>query len=57
MYMLIIHLGTTNCFIPSGGGPNPNDCHVIVDALLFEAQGNQLGPFFDLNPAVRIVVV
>ncbi|KAJ3807399.1 hypothetical protein F5876DRAFT_79738 [Lentinula aff. lateritia] len=24
---------TTNCFVPSGGGPVPDDCHVIADAL------------------------
>ncbi|KAF9457113.1 hypothetical protein BDZ94DRAFT_1302111 [Collybia nuda] len=25
----------TNCFQPAGGGPDPNDCHVISDALKF----------------------
>ncbi|KAI6113923.1 hypothetical protein EDD16DRAFT_1521098 [Pisolithus croceorrhizus] len=29
---------TTNCFTPSGGGPNPNDCQVIADALLYDNQ-------------------
>ncbi|KAF9526787.1 hypothetical protein CPB83DRAFT_794296 [Crepidotus variabilis] len=29
---------TTNCFIPSGGGPNPNECNVIADALRYESQ-------------------
>ncbi|KAJ8502977.1 hypothetical protein ONZ45_g11254 [Pleurotus djamor] len=28
----------TNCFTPSGGGPDPNECHVISDALLFASQ-------------------
>jgi len=28
----------TFCFTPSGGGPNPNDCTVISNALLFESQ-------------------
>ncbi|KAF8908410.1 hypothetical protein CPB85DRAFT_1309351 [Mucidula mucida] len=28
----------TNCFQPSGGGPDPNDCHVIADALRYESQ-------------------
>lgn len=28
----------TNCFLPAGGGPDPNDCHVIADALKFESQ-------------------
>ena len=31
-------LGTTNCFVPSGGGPDPNECHVIADALRYESQ-------------------
>lgn len=30
--------GTTNCFTPSGGGPDPNECHVIADALLYDSQ-------------------
>ncbi|KAF9067856.1 hypothetical protein BDP27DRAFT_1364550 [Rhodocollybia butyracea] len=29
---------TTYCFNPSGGGPDPNDCHVIADAMRFEGQ-------------------
>jgi hypothetical protein len=29
---------TTNCFNPAGGGPDPNDCQIIADALLFESQ-------------------
>ncbi|KAF8961149.1 hypothetical protein BDZ97DRAFT_1829769 [Flammula alnicola] len=28
----------TDCFTPSGGGPDPNDCHVIADALRFDSQ-------------------
>ncbi|KAJ3712819.1 hypothetical protein EV361DRAFT_592972 [Lentinula raphanica] len=28
----------TNCFTPSGGGPNPNDCSVIADAMRFYSQ-------------------
>ncbi len=38
--------GATNCFTPSGGGPNPNDCTVIADALLFESQnkGDPVSP-------------
>ncbi|KAF9526190.1 hypothetical protein CPB83DRAFT_858212 [Crepidotus variabilis] len=27
-----------NCFLPAGGGPDPNECHVISDALLYEGQ-------------------
>ncbi|KAF9461656.1 hypothetical protein BDZ94DRAFT_1310408 [Collybia nuda] len=30
--------GNTNCFTPSGGGPDPNECHIITDALKFESQ-------------------
>ncbi|KAF9067854.1 hypothetical protein BDP27DRAFT_1403598 [Rhodocollybia butyracea] len=29
---------TTTCFTPSGGGPDPNDCHVIADAMRFFSQ-------------------
>ncbi|KAF9067851.1 hypothetical protein BDP27DRAFT_1328159 [Rhodocollybia butyracea] len=28
----------TTCFTPAGGGPNPNDCTVIVDAMRFFSQ-------------------
>ncbi|KAH6908018.1 hypothetical protein BKA70DRAFT_1084981, partial [Coprinopsis sp. MPI-PUGE-AT-0042] len=28
----------SHCFTPSGGGPNPNDCNVIADALRYESQ-------------------
>lgn len=30
--------GTTNCFPGAGGGPDPNDCHVIADALRYDSQ-------------------
>jgi hypothetical protein len=30
--------GATNCFSPSGGGPDPNECNVIADALLYDSQ-------------------
>jgi len=36
---------TTNCFNPAGGGPDPNDCHVIADALLFESQNTGTAKF------------
>ncbi|KAF9253991.1 hypothetical protein L218DRAFT_669704 [Marasmius fiardii PR-910] len=35
-----------HCFTPSGGGPDPNDCHVIADALRFDNQN--VGPMFDI---------
>ncbi|PPQ96087.1 hypothetical protein CVT26_004719 [Gymnopilus dilepis] len=28
----------TNCFLPAGGGPDPNECHVIADALRYDSQ-------------------
>ncbi|KAJ8081626.1 hypothetical protein PM082_007472 [Marasmius tenuissimus] len=37
----------TNCFTPSGGGPNNGDCHVIADALLFESENT--GPIVQIN--------
>ncbi|KAL4245312.1 hypothetical protein ABKN59_008334 [Abortiporus biennis] len=46
---------TTNCFTPSGGGPDPNECHVITDALLFDSQN--IGPLFTLNPANNTAVI
>ncbi|TDL22431.1 hypothetical protein BD410DRAFT_803572 [Rickenella mellea] len=45
----------TNCFTPSGGGPNPNDCHVIADALLFDSQN--VGAIFQIGPAVNSSVI
>ncbi|EIW76546.1 hypothetical protein CONPUDRAFT_76192 [Coniophora puteana RWD-64-598 SS2] len=38
---------TTNCFTPSGGGPNPNDCQVIADALLYDSQNT--GNLFNIT--------
>ncbi|KAJ7062151.1 hypothetical protein C8F01DRAFT_1024306 [Mycena amicta] len=37
---------TTFCFTPSGGGPNPNDCTIIADALLFDSEN--IGPLFTI---------
>lgn len=31
-------VGNTSCFTPSGGGPDPNDCKIISDALRYESQ-------------------
>ncbi|KAI0697470.1 hypothetical protein BC835DRAFT_1338298 [Cytidiella melzeri] len=41
----------TNCFTPSGGGPDPNECHVITDALLYDSQN--IGALFQLDPALN----
>ncbi|KAF9457112.1 hypothetical protein BDZ94DRAFT_1302110 [Collybia nuda] len=38
----------TNCFLPAGGGPDPNDCHVIADALKFANENT--GPTFTIGP-------
>ncbi|TFY79154.1 hypothetical protein EWM64_g4857 [Hericium alpestre] len=40
---------STNCFPGAGGGPDPNECHVIADALLYDSQN--IGPTFDMDPA------
>ncbi|EMD41282.1 hypothetical protein CERSUDRAFT_109882 [Gelatoporia subvermispora B] len=42
---------TTFCFTPSGGGPDPNDCNVIQDALLYDSQN--VGQLFTLDPAAN----
>ncbi|KAG6331665.1 hypothetical protein ID866_7426, partial [Astraeus odoratus] len=36
----------TNCFSPAGGGPNPYDCQVIADALLYDSQN--VGALFNI---------
>ncbi|KJA26995.1 hypothetical protein HYPSUDRAFT_35511 [Hypholoma sublateritium FD-334 SS-4] len=38
---------TTICFTPSGGGPDPNDCHIIADALRFQSQN--IAPVFTVT--------
>lgn len=44
-------LNTTDCFTPSGGGPDPNDCHIIADALRFDGQD---APDFTVPTGVRL---
>lgn len=46
-------VGDTNCFIPSGGGPDPNECHVISDALLYNSQNIGLYLFILSNEPVH----
>jgi hypothetical protein len=47
-----LSLGNTNCFPDAvGTGPNPNDCSVIADAILFDSEN--VGALFVTNPAVR----
>ncbi|KAJ6629410.1 hypothetical protein B0H10DRAFT_2184378 [Mycena sp. CBHHK59/15] len=45
----------THCFTPSGGGPVPNDCHVIADALRFENQNT--GALFLIGTGTNNTVV
>ncbi|KAF9457124.1 hypothetical protein BDZ94DRAFT_1302121 [Collybia nuda] len=44
---------TTNCFLPAGGGPDPNDCHVITDALKFASENT--GPTFTVGTGASLV--
>ncbi|KAI0069291.1 hypothetical protein BV25DRAFT_1874966 [Artomyces pyxidatus] len=46
---------TTNCFPGAGGGPDPNDCVVIADALLYDSQN--IGPLVTLDPAANTSVI
>ncbi|KAJ3927898.1 MAG: hypothetical protein NXY57DRAFT_577529 [Lentinula lateritia] len=41
----------TNCFVPSGGGPVPDDCHVIADALRFDSEN--VGALFEIGTGVN----
>ncbi|KIP02237.1 hypothetical protein PHLGIDRAFT_37983 [Phlebiopsis gigantea 11061_1 CR5-6] len=45
----------TFCFTPAGGGPDPNECHVITDALLYDSQN--VGALFTLDPAQNTTVI
>ncbi|KAF8197547.1 hypothetical protein BJ912DRAFT_953748 [Pholiota molesta] len=45
---------TTDCFTPSGGGPDPNDCHVIADALRFDSQN--VSPVFTVTNGTNNVL-
>jgi len=45
----------TNCFQPAGGGPDPNECHVIADALRFDSES--IGPMFDIGTGSNNTVV
>ncbi|KAF9255467.1 hypothetical protein L218DRAFT_937608 [Marasmius fiardii PR-910] len=53
-----IECGTScenHCFTPSGGGPDPNECHVIADALRFDDQN--VGTFLNVtNEAPRVIL-
>ncbi|RDB16892.1 hypothetical protein Hypma_002428 [Hypsizygus marmoreus] len=45
----------TNCFLPAGGGPDPNECHVITDALRYESENT--GALFQVGTGVNNTVV
>ncbi|KAJ7111150.1 hypothetical protein C8R43DRAFT_1139160 [Mycena crocata] len=45
----------TSCFTPSGGGPDPNDCHIIADALRFNSQN--IGALFTVGTGTNNTVV
>lgn len=53
--LLNVNQGTTICFTPSGGGPDPNDCHIIADALRFQSQN--IAPVFTVTNGVSILYV
>ncbi|KAI0058186.1 hypothetical protein BV25DRAFT_1841173 [Artomyces pyxidatus] len=46
---------TTNCFVPTGGGPDPNECKVIADALLYDSEA--IGALFTLDPATTTSLI
>ncbi|TCD66355.1 hypothetical protein EIP91_001460 [Steccherinum ochraceum] len=45
----------TNCFVPAGGGPDPNECHVISDALLFDSQN--IGALFNITTNAAVITM
>ncbi|KAI0069502.1 hypothetical protein K474DRAFT_1632725 [Panus rudis PR-1116 ss-1] len=47
--------GDTNCFPPAGGGPDPNECHVISDALLFDSEN--VGALFTIPVNASVVTM
>ncbi|KAF5327628.1 hypothetical protein D9619_004633 [Psilocybe cf. subviscida] len=44
----------THCFTPSGGGPDPNDCHIIADALRFDSQN--VAPMFTVSTGANNIL-
>jgi hypothetical protein len=48
-------LCATTCFTPAGGGPDPNDCHVIADAILEDSQS--IGALFEIGTGTNNTVV
>ncbi|THH27069.1 hypothetical protein EUX98_g7119 [Antrodiella citrinella] len=46
---------TTHCFNPSGGGPDPNECKVVSDALRYDSQN--IGNLFNIPQTTNGAVV
>ncbi|KAH8091376.1 hypothetical protein BXZ70DRAFT_1041214 [Cristinia sonorae] len=46
---------TTHCFNPAGGGPDPNHCSVIADALRYDSQ--DIGEKFEITRASPLIVL
>lgn len=44
----------TSCSTTTGGGPDPNDCHVITDLLLYDSQ--RYGNLFSIGPHGNITL-
>ena len=53
--ILTIVLGGKICFNPGVGGPNPNDCNVIGNALLYNTQSQ--GALFTIPAQADTVVM
>ncbi|KAJ7143797.1 hypothetical protein C8R44DRAFT_602678, partial [Mycena epipterygia] len=47
----------TSCFPPSGGGPDPNDCHIIADALRFDSQNIGKSSLLEISSTNNTVVM
>lgn len=45
--------GDTHCFNPAGGGPDPNECHVISDALRYNSQN--IANIFNIPRSAAVV--
>ena len=47
--------GNTHCFNPAGGGPDPNECHVISDALRYDSQN--ISNVFNIPRSAAVVTM
>ncbi|KAI0070309.1 hypothetical protein K474DRAFT_1578234, partial [Panus rudis PR-1116 ss-1] len=46
---------TTYCWSPAGGGPDPNECHVIADALRYDSQN--VGALFTIPANASVITM